>query len=78
MEAVMPSNLMRILARIAVAVAMAGINIGAGATAAELKPAAEPAVLITPDGIIGGSESSFLNADPRLSDRQQLRRYFIK
>jgi hypothetical protein len=78
MEAVMPSNLMRIVARTAVAVAMAGINVGADGTAAEFKSAVEPAVLIAPDRVIGGSESPFLSADPRLSDHQQLRRYFIK
>jgi hypothetical protein len=71
-------NVTRLIIGIAAALAMAGTNVGATATAAELNPAAEHAPVTAPDAVVEGVESAPWRAEPRLSDREQLRRYFFK
>ena len=69
----MRSNLTQFILRAAVAIGLSAVGVGTIAGAVE-QPAAERAPITAHDGVTGDHES---NSDAALSDRLQLRNYFL-
>ena len=73
----MPSSITQLVIAMAVAVAMAVVGVNAIGSTAGLASTVELAQVDAPETVTGGHESSLSDADPRVSDRQQLRRLFL-
>jgi|GraSoiStandDraft_29_1057270.scaffolds.fasta_scaffold486293_1 hypothetical protein len=60
----------------ALAMAIAGVSVIRGAAAAEAAQLMQPAPVMQP--IINRHEPPLAETDPRLTDREQLKRYFLQ